>query len=125
MHRGYPAVERRGHGKDFGHAMWSVGSRELRQPRTEADGEAGHGEQPGSARPRKRAADMVGDLVVAVEADAAPERVNLCAMSWCAPGRQLSGLDRDGILGSVTGCATRLMLTKWVYVTLSVVEVRP
>jgi hypothetical protein len=26
-----------GHDKDFGHATWSVGSRELRQPGTEAD----------------------------------------------------------------------------------------
>ena len=33
-------VERRGRGKDFGHAGWSVGSRELRQPRTEADGKS-------------------------------------------------------------------------------------
>ena len=27
-----------GHDKDFGHATWSVGSGELRQPGTEADG---------------------------------------------------------------------------------------
>ena len=31
-------VERRGHGKNFGHATWSAGSCELRQPRTERDG---------------------------------------------------------------------------------------
>ena len=31
-------VERCGHGKDFGHATRSIGNRELRQPRTWADG---------------------------------------------------------------------------------------
>ena len=36
---------------DIGHGMCSVGSRELRQPRTEADG-ARHGEQPESSRAR-------------------------------------------------------------------------
>ena len=46
-------VERCGHRKDFGHAARSVGNRELRQPRTRADGEACHGEQPEPfARPR-------------------------------------------------------------------------
>ncbi len=31
-------VELRGHGQERGHAMWSVGSRKLCHPRTEADG---------------------------------------------------------------------------------------
>ena len=38
-------VERRGHGKGSGHATRSAGNRELRQPRTRADGDACHGEQ--------------------------------------------------------------------------------
>ena len=47
-------VERCGHGKDFGHATRSVGNRELRQPRTRADGEARHGEQPEPLRARAK-----------------------------------------------------------------------
>jgi hypothetical protein len=45
-------VERRGYGKDLGHATRSVRNRELRQPRTRADGEPRHGEQPEPLRAR-------------------------------------------------------------------------
>jgi hypothetical protein len=38
MHRGYPAVERRGHGGTGALGMWPVGSRELCRPRTEVEG---------------------------------------------------------------------------------------
>ena len=42
-----------GMARDLAMLVWSVGSRGLCQPRTEADGEACHGEQPESSHPRK------------------------------------------------------------------------
>ena len=72
-------VERCGHSKDFGHATRSVGNRELRQPRTRADGEARHGEQPEPLRAGANTRLRSGRLSVTVALVMGTDPVDLAA----------------------------------------------
>jgi len=73
-------VEHRGHGKDFGHMTSSVGNRELRQPRTWADGgKSCHAEQPERLRARANTRLIAWLAAVAEFQTGAPELDDLRA----------------------------------------------